>query len=63
MFWRGKFRHVSSSSEDEDDDAPAPDLTGDPVTETILTVGCLAVAALITLGVMAVVIQSMKLIA
>ena len=63
MFWRGKFRHVSSSSEEEDDaDAPPPNLTGDPITESILTVGCLMLSAAITLGVMAVVIQGMKLL-
>ena len=60
VFFRGKFRHVSSSSEsdnDDDDDAPPPDLIGDPVTESILTVGCLAVGAVITLAVMALVVQ------
>jgi hypothetical protein len=59
VFFRGKFRHVSSSSEsdNDDDDAPPPDLIGDPVTESILTVGCLAVGAVITLAVMALVVQ------
>ena len=64
VFFRGKFRHVSSSSESDDDgdDKPAPNLTGDPATESILTLGCLVVGAIITLAVMAMVIQLQQIL-
>lgn len=61
VFFRGKFRHVSSSSESDDDnddgDRQPPNLTGDPVTESILTLGCLVVGAITTLAVMVCVIR------
>jgi hypothetical protein len=63
VFFRGKFRHVSSSdSEDEGDNPPkpAPGLLGDTATELVLGMGCIFVAALITLAVMAVVMQAQR---
>ena len=65
VFFRGKFRHVSSSSEsdDDDDEKPPPRLTGDPMTESILTVGCLLVGTVITVAVMAMVLQLQRIFA
>eukprot|EP01043_Picozoa_sp_COSAG02_P104029 COSAG02_NODE_40027_length_410_cov_0.601286_1_plen_76_part_00 len=64
VFFRGKFRHVSSSSEsdDDEDEKPPPSLTGDPMTESILTVGCLLMGAAITVAVMTMVLQLQRVL-
>jgi hypothetical protein len=69
VFFRGKFRHVSSSDSDDDEDGdkvgaalkPPPDLTGQNTgVQLLLGAGCLALGALLTLMLMGVVILAQR---
>ena len=64
VFFRGKFRHISSSSDSDDDgEMQPPNLTGDHITESVLTLGCLAVGAVLTVATMAMVLQLQQTLA